>query len=436
MAMKIEIVSREIIKPSFPTPQHLRNFKLSFIDQTAPAVYVPLLLFYLPKNDSDSHVVEAAERSQHLKTSLSKLLAELYPLAGIIKDRTTIECNDNGAEYIQARVDGTLADILKRPDCSILRSFLPVEMESTDSETGRIVFVQASFFECGGMVLGLCFSHKITDGTTLGTVVKSWSSIALSGSKDSVKFPEFNVASSIFHPLDSDIPPIMKVTRDESVITKRYVIESSKIVKLKAKAASPMVLQPTRFEAVSSLIWKCLDNVSRSIKGSPRLSVMSIYINLRRRAVPSLPGNAIGNAVGAFFPSHSTEKEIDLQDLVTKLSKGLKEFHKNAMETINEKKKAWLSMCGIENFGVRDDIDHYMCSSWCRFGFYEADFGWGKPAWATVPNLLVPNLVLLMDTKDGEGVEVFVTLKKEEMTLFELEKDLLEFAAVNPSVLN
>ncbi|KAJ0031561.1 hypothetical protein Pint_14633 [Pistacia integerrima] len=367
MAMKIEIVSREIIKPSSPTPQHLRNFKLSFIDQTAPAVYVPLLLFYLPKNDSDSHVVEAAERSQHPKTSLSKLLAELYPLAGIIKDRTTIECNDNRAEYIQARVDGTLADILKRPDCSILRSFLPVEVESTDSETGRIVFVQASFFEFGGMVLGLCFSHKITDGTTLSTVVKSWSSIAPSGSKDSVKFLEFNVASSIFHPLDSDIPPIMKVTRDESVITKRYVIELSKIAQLKPKAASPMVLQPTRFEAVSSLIWKCLDNVSRSINGFPRLSVMSIYINL-------------------------------------------------------------------QNFGVRDDIDHYMCSSLCRFGFYEADFGWGKPAWATVPNWMVLNLVVLMDTKDGEGVEVFVTLKKEEMTLFELEKELLEFAAVNPSM--
>ncbi|KAJ0095106.1 hypothetical protein Patl1_15560 [Pistacia atlantica] len=313
MAIKIEIVSREIIKPSSPTPQNLRNFKLSFLDQTAPAAYVPLLLFYLPENDSDSHVVEAAERSQHLKTSLSKLLAEFYPLAGIIKDQTTVECNDNGAEYIQARVDGTLADILKRPDGSILRTFLPTEIESTDAETGRIVFVQASFFECGGMVLG---------------------------SKDSVKFPEFNAASSSFHPLDSDIPPSMKVTRDESVITKRYVIESSKIAQLKAKAASPIVLQPTRFEAVSALIWKCLDNVSRSTKGFPRLSVMSIYVNLRKMTVPSLPENAIGNVVGVFFPSHSTEKEIDLQDLITKLSKELKEFLKNAMEPINEKKRA------------------------------------------------------------------------------------------------
>ncbi|KAJ0089615.1 hypothetical protein Patl1_14893 [Pistacia atlantica] len=115
-------------------------------------------------------------------------------------------------------------------------------MESTDSETGRIVFVQSSFFKCDGMVLGLCFSHKIAYGTTLSTIVKRWSSIAFSGSKDSEKFPEFNVASSIFHPLDSDIPPIMKVTRDESVITKRYVIESSKIAQLKAKAASTMVL--------------------------------------------------------------------------------------------------------------------------------------------------------------------------------------------------
>ncbi|KAJ0037608.1 hypothetical protein Pint_22412 [Pistacia integerrima] len=37
-----------------------------------------------------------------------------------------------------------------------------------------------------------------------------------------------------------------------------------------------------------------------------------------------------------------------------------------------------------------------------RFGINEADFGWGKPAWATFPFVKLKNTVVLIDTEDGE----------------------------------
>ncbi|XP_068322225.1 hydroxycinnamoyltransferase-like isoform X1 [Pyrus communis] len=60
-----------------------------------------------------------------------------------------------------------------------------------------------------------------------------------------------------------------------------------------------------------------------------------------------------------------------------------------------------------------------------RFPFYEPDFGWGKPPWVT-SGTEFKNLILLMDTRDGDGIEVSLNLKEEDMAIFESTKELLE----------
>ncbi|KAJ4710092.1 Vinorine synthase-like [Melia azedarach] len=362
------------------------------------------------------------------------MLGGLYPLAGIIKDQTTIECNDGGAEYVEARVNCRLSDILEQPDAFVLRSFLPVEIESIEAETGSLLFVQANFFDCGGVALGVCISHKIGDAATLSTVINSWANAAVDyPGPNSAASPLF-MASSIFPPLNSRIPT-MNLVRDKYV-TRRYVFGSLNISAIKAQATSATVRQPTRVEAVTALIWKCMINITKSTKPFAKLSLMSHSVDLRKRVEPPLPENSIGNIVGMFFAAHSTEMETDLPALVSKLRKAKWEFNKNALEIINVEKKTWLKMCGIENLAEREDIDYCTYTSWCRFPFYEADFGWGKPIWATLPNTMLKNLVVLLDSRDGGGIEALVTLSKEDMGLFEREEELFEFAAVNPSVLN
>ncbi|EEF51842.1 conserved hypothetical protein [Ricinus communis] len=37
MGRNVELISKEFIRPSSPTPHHLRNYNLSFLDQIAPA---------------------------------------------------------------------------------------------------------------------------------------------------------------------------------------------------------------------------------------------------------------------------------------------------------------------------------------------------------------------------------------------------------------
>ncbi|KAB2617624.1 hypothetical protein D8674_013493 [Pyrus ussuriensis x Pyrus communis] len=70
-----------------------------------------------------------------------------------------------------------------------------------------------------------------------------------------------------------------------------------------------------------------------------------------------------------------------------------------------------------------------------RFPFYEPDFGWGKPPWVT-SGTEFKNLIVLMDTRDGDGIEVSLNLKEEDLAIFESTKELLEYASLNPTGAN
>lgn len=169
--LEIENISRETIKLSSPTPNHLRNFKLSFLEQIAPVMYTPIVLFYSQNGDSD-HPGEAAKMCQCLKTSLSKILTLFYPFAGRFKDHASIECNDDGADFLEAQVICRLSDIPRQP----------IEIESMEAVTNILLCVQASFFECGGMPIEVCLTHKLTDADTLCTFIKSWAATAFGAS--------------------------------------------------------------------------------------------------------------------------------------------------------------------------------------------------------------------------------------------------------------
>ncbi|XP_070667342.1 acyltransferase-like [Malus domestica] len=74
-------------------------------------------------------------------------------------------------------------------------------------------------------------------------------------------------------------------------------------------------------------------------------------------------------------------------------------------------------------------------SSYCRFPLYENDFGWGRPAWVGSPALTYKNLVLFMDTKEGDGIEAYVSLEERVMAKFECDSELLSYVSPTGRVL-
>ncbi|XP_040374559.1 salutaridinol 7-O-acetyltransferase-like [Rosa chinensis] len=181
--MRVEVINKETITPSSPTPHHLTTSNLSVFDQFLPDLYVPLLLFY-PNNSTtnqkgntvDHHYSLITERSKLLKTSLSKALSRFYPFAGRIFSHNNILsicCNDHGEAFIQTSVNCPISKVLEKPHDGIVNQLLPNGIESTFESTGYLLLVQANFFECGGIAIGISISHKIADGFTLGTFICS-----------------------------------------------------------------------------------------------------------------------------------------------------------------------------------------------------------------------------------------------------------------------
>ena len=63
------------------------------------------------------------------------------------------------------------------------------------------------------------------------------------------------------------------------------------------------------------------------------------------------------------------------------------------------------------------------------FPVYDTDFGWGEPAWVGSAKWLYKNLVTFLDTKLGNGIEVWINLDEEDMSKFEVDKELLAYVS-------
>ncbi|KAM7270736.1 hypothetical protein ACFE04_029950 [Oxalis oulophora] len=397
--MKVEIVSREIIKPSSPTPPNLKTYNLSFFDQIGPNFYVSILLFYPFNNDHDLYHEEIDKRSKRLKSSLSKTLTRFYPFAERLNENVSIECYDEGAIFIEARVHGFMTLVLEEPDYSIRKKFRLSGNDPGDMETkNHLLQIQTNFFECGGLAISVSMSHKLADASTMSTFVKAWSAITLNPNNvDPICFADFSLSSNL--PMVNPYSlPNLGFSIESNFALKRYVFDKFKMNKLMKKVINEGVKKPTRVECVSALLWKCLMATSKSRFGVERPSTFIQTVNLRSRTIPPLPLNSIGNMVTAFF--ETTKETMNLKDLITNLRRGLRESRKRIQRRGN---------CLI-------------------FSFYEADFGWGKPTWVCPCVQPFKNLIVFMDTRDGHGIETWCPLNEEKIALLERDEEFLTFA--------
>ncbi|XP_054806281.1 stemmadenine O-acetyltransferase-like [Prosopis cineraria] len=156
MKIGVEKISKEIVKPSSPTPQHLRHYHLSFLDQLSPEVNNSWVYFF---DIETSNLLNIADVSDRLKKSSSQVLSHFYPLAGRLFNQSFVDCNDEGVPYIETR-RCHLSHILDDPAPDYVSKLLPYEM---DEAIDTVLGVQVNIFDCCGIAVGICISHKVTD---------------------------------------------------------------------------------------------------------------------------------------------------------------------------------------------------------------------------------------------------------------------------------
>ena len=219
------------------------------------------------------------------------------------------------------------------------------------------------------------------------------------------------------------------------------MFEGSKIESLKNRI-SEKVQNPSRVEVVSALIYKAIISASRTNNNSQNhpATLLLQTLNLRKRVAPPLPDTLVGSLVSFFPVGVDGEREVvELHELVGTMRKEMGEFCEKYAKKYRTKE--WLELIKKRLNESREILSKngnnqlvYRCSSGCNFPIYEVDFGWGAADWITMPAFKMKNTVMMLDAKNGRGIEALVSLQDGEMAAFQDNEELLAFASLNPSV--
>ncbi|XAR55667.1 Deacetylvindoline O-acetyltransferase [Bertholletia excelsa] len=422
-----QLLSKEIIKPSTPTPPHLRNLKLSLLDQLTNGMYMPTVL-YFACNHNDK--LNRSAKSRLLKQSLSQLLSHYYHFAGRLSSSRTdfIHCNDEGVEFFEAQIQSNLSDFLKLPQSETEELVFPGGIMYKKPGKESLLKVQVSFFDCGGVAVGICISHKIVDGCSFIIFLYNWGKMSCKSGEIVPPKLEYMVGKTIFTAPED---PLMVPNNDAETANcggERFAFGASNIAKLRAMATSARVQDPTRVEVVTAFLYKCAIDTSLQ----PSTKVLLQLVNMRRRVVPPLPENCVGNYAWFYSISPRQGTQMTLQALVGQLRKGLSLLCDENVK--NLEMEEWVkAICDFKRVEdsqeVLKDVDIYVCTSTCRFSFYKVNFGWGEPICIRMASGAPKNSFFLMDTREGDGIEAWVTLDKQHMMRFQQHQGLLRFAS-------
>lgn len=419
--MDVEVISKETIKPSTPTPKHRQIYKFSFTDQISPSFYIPLIYFY----NLNDHKLGNNIISGDLKKSLSKVLTHYYPLAGCLND-DYVDCNDKGVLFLEAKVKCNLSQIIGEPNPRKLNKFLP------DHVKNFILAIQVNFFDCGNIAIGACVSHKIADASTFITFIKNWAAAASfggGGGDDSVKICPELLSATLFPPRDVGESCRVSLPAEKNIVCKSFVFRGSRIAALKEKYAGG--IHPTRVEALSAFIWSRFAASTEIKIGPERVSMLVHAVNLRKRMDPPQPDDSFGNISGPTATIISEDIGEECYGLVKMFRDAIGKINKDYAKKLQEGVFEHFGLLGSINddgFDRREVVNFYY-TSLCRFPLYEADFGWGKPIWVAWGGWPYRNIAVLMDTKCGNGIEAWIHLKEEDMVKFEADKEFLSYVS-------
>ncbi|KAL5766442.1 hypothetical protein ACOSP7_017059 [Xanthoceras sorbifolium] len=378
MKMDVEVISRDIIKPtSTSLPDH---YKFSYIDQLSPSSYLPLIYYYTSSLD---HKLSKNEISNRLKSSLSQVLNRYYPLVGIVQ-KNFIDSKNGGV---------LLSEILQNPNCNkFVTKFLP------DDVNNLVLTIQVNYFNCGGIAIAK---------TARGNIENVCPKI---------------VGTTLFPPKDgvdgkSDLPP------EKNITLKRFVFTDSKLSALKAKyvvtsgSAESSRTYPSRYKSLSSFIMRRF-MASTEIKKEPqRRYMLCSPVNIRKIIDPPLADDSFGNIVGDPISTVSSENDIKVEEgnydhgLVNKLTRAISKINKDCVKKVQDGKLDGLVVWeGVDENTFKGEMVNFVCTSYCGFPIYEADFGWGRPAWVSSGDIACNNTTIFMEILIFEFVIMMFTL--------------------------
>ncbi|KAK6772917.1 hypothetical protein RDI58_028155 [Solanum bulbocastanum] len=444
MELNLEFISTKLIKPSIPTPQHLKNYKLSFFDQLAEREHMPLLLFYPNVNNDDN--INDDKFDEKLEKSLSRILSHVYPAAGrLSRDQCSIDCLGQGVKFTKAKVNCQFNDFINQVqnDLNLALFFFPQDIQDlkdADFDSTPPMVVQVTKFECGGIAMSISASHPVMDGFSNFKFVYEWAKVCKLGiPADQIDFMSFDFGEILPARDLSNIFPnrVHPVELEAKFIAKRFFINEQTISSLRDKLARAIdsgefCFKPSRVEIITAILWRALIRVSEAKHGYLRRSLVFFPVNLRGKISLPLKENAFGNYVMdapiLFVPK---KNKMELHDFVTLIRNSVQKAIDacaigSADDIITTVANSYKEIFASKEWGTdNDEVDKCIISSLCKFPMKDADFGRGKPSLMHFGLRNFPSC-WMYDAECG-SICVQVDLKDSYMSLFECESDIKAF---------
>ncbi|KAM6566831.1 hypothetical protein CsatA_025959 [Cannabis sativa] len=434
MEINVEVVSKEIIKPSSPTSSHLRTYHLSFLDQISRHVYNPFVLFYQNHKNLNNHNLLHLY-STNIKKSLSNLLSRYHLFAGRLK-QTTVDCNDEGIPYFEAKINCKLSDFLQNPDPQQLHKFIPFELNGLGLDL--LLGLQFNLFNCDGIAIGICISHKVADAISCLLFIKNLAATTRGCTDDDdddhqnkIVWPKFESAK-LFPPKEASAlgRPGGVVIPTLKIVTRRFVFGSDKIESLRAKYQEEdgATRRPSRVETLSAFITsRFMAALKVGFGDDKRRLVIGHAFNLRKRVDPPLEENSFGNIARPFVKVLSSNNISDVMSQMRELivSGDDKEHAKSLQKEGIDPTLNFFEQHADEL--MKGELVCICFTSICRFPLY-VDFGWGKPSWVATNPFPYKNFVVLADSRLG-GIEAYIDMEEEDMVKFQNDQEFLSFVS-------
>ncbi|XP_057811450.1 stemmadenine O-acetyltransferase-like [Salvia miltiorrhiza] len=362
----VQVISREMLKPSSQTPPHPSKLKLSYIDRMFNDLYIPLIFFY--KADESRGLTTSNHSRAHLMDSL----------------------------YMDDQ----------------LKHYFPSEYNTFNhgKQARPLRVVQITFFDCGGLAVAVALSHVVADLSSAMAFLNAWAAAF----RGEVEISHRSFSTSAY------FPPLRLIPL--------FVFNKEKLDTLRQAATTPSesaIKDPSRVELVSAFIWKHFTEGKLKKSKTKKMYAALHAVNVRPRTnPPNLLENVFGNCF-MLAMAFACIKDLRLHGLIGKLRSSIRKVRGDYITKALNKESFMKDLFKLWFLLVMGRLEWCFFTSWRGFPTYDLDYGWGKPVWFTTSSVSSKNLIIFFNGKSGDDIEAIVTMKPDDLKILDAQINLI-----------
>ncbi|CAK9325553.1 unnamed protein product [Citrullus colocynthis] len=269
-----------------------------------------------------------------LKKPLFPLLEQYYVVSGRIRrriddgDRPFIKCNDSGVRIVEANCEKSIDEwlsIIEGDDKFLHRDGCLVHTQAIGPDLGfsPLAFIQLTRFKCGGLSVGLSWTHILGDIFSASTFINAWGSIMNNRPAHQLR----PAPAGLIWPFRStrlSTPPVKRLdptgelwigSSDCKMATRSFRITGEQLDRILSVVGRNRAVNFSTFEAIAAIFWKSLSKIRLEDSDSRTISIYSTKCPNREGEIPRNGMEMSG--VEADFPVAGAA-EGELAELIVK----------------------------------------------------------------------------------------------------------------------